>query len=477
MFETVIWLEIHMKLNSPNKLFCRCANEQEFDDLTPNTHVCPICMGQPWALPVLNQEPLEKAVQLWLALWCTVPRISQFDRKSYFYPDLPMGYQITQLTHPTNIDGEVSFFIDKEFSESRTVGIRDAHIETDTWKSTHSDGGVLLDYNRAGTPLVEIVTNPDFSTADEVVWFLKHLQRIARFNDVGDADMEKGQLRVDVNISLREAGSEALWMRTETKNMSSFSAIARAIAYEVERQTEILQSWWTIDQETRWWDDPSGTSFVMRSKEDAMDYRYYPEPDMPLIEMTGDHVASIRAYVVEWPFSRITKYKNNYKFNKEYINALINDADLNTAFENAVSAWHVPDEVAKRLVWPIQRWLNEKEVWFDALIFSQDQFLDFLGLIQEGKLANAQAKIVIWAMLETGKDPAQIIEEKWLKPVGEDEVKQWLQEIFDEKPDLLEDLKSGNMKPMWFVVGQVRKKRWGAADPGMVNSLIQWMIR
>ncbi len=472
-YEIVIWLEVHLKLNSPNKLFCRCKNEQEFDNLTPNTHVCPTCMGHPGALPVLNQEPLEKAVQLWLALQCDVPEISFFDRKSYFYPDLPMGYQITQLLQPTNVDGEVSFFVDKEYEESRVVRISDAHIETDTGKSIHSDGWVILDFNRAGTPLVEIVTHPDFSSADEVVAFLKHIQRIARFNGIGDADMEKGQLRVDVNLSLKEVGSEILGTRTETKNMNSFWAIQRAIAYETKRQTELLEEWKQVEQTTRWRDDPSGTSFVMRSKEDAMDYRYFPEPDMPPIKLTESQVDEIRKLVVKGPFLRILSYKQDYGFNKEYINALINDNTLNTCFESCVEEWYEPAEVAKRLVWPIQRRLNDKQIWFDGLPFSRGYFVTFLELIKEGKLANAQAKIVMTEMLDGWNDPVQIIEDKWLKPVWEDEVWAWLDQIFSEKPDLLEDLKAWNMKPMWFVVWQVMKLSGGAADPGMVNGLIK----
>ncbi len=473
IFETVIWLEVHLKLNSPNKLFCRCKNEQEFDDLTANTHTCPTCMWQPWALPVLNKEPLDKAILLGLALWCEVQNISQFDRKSYFYPDLPMGYQITQLVKPTNIDGEVHFFVDKEFSESRNVRIRDAHIETDTWKSTHTDWSVLLDFNRAGTPLVEIVTHPDFTSWDEVIFFLKHLQRIARFNDIGDADMDKGQLRVDVNISLRQQWTEILWVRTETKNMNSFSAIQKAIEYEVDRQSKILQEWWTIDQETRWWDDISWTSFVMRSKEDAMDYRYFLEPDMPLVEATNEHISEVKQQLIEGPFVRISRYKNEYNFNKEYINALINDVHVNNSFEDAVSHGYSPSEVAKWIVWPIQRWLNESLRWFENTKFTQVQFLDFLWLIKDGSLANAQAKIVMWEMIETWKDANLIIEEKWLTWVGEDEVHTWLEEIFNAKPDILEDLKEWNMKPMWFVIGQVMQKSGWSADPAMVNSLIQ----
>mgnify|MGYP003870047705 CR=1 FL=1 len=476
-YQTVIWLEIHIKLNSKNKLFCRCANMQEFDDVEPNTNICPVCTGQPGALPVINQSPLDKAIQLWLAIWCTVDQQSFFDRKSYFYPDLPMWYQITQLARPTNIDGEVSFFVDKEFDESRTVGIRDAHIEIDTAKSNHQWDAVLLDFNRSGTPLVEIVSHPDFRTADEVVAFLKQLQRIARYNNVGDADMEKGQLRVDVNISLRPEWQEEYGTRTETKNMNSFSAITRAIAYEVVRQTEVLEQGWHIDQETRGRDDATGTSYVMRSKENAMDYRYFPEPDLPPLDLSDVYVADMAATVDEWPYARILKYKTDYKFNKEYINALINDVAMNTYFGQTVADGLDPSETAKRLVWPIQRWLTAQETSLNQVKFSREQYVDFLRLISDGSLANAQAKIVITEMLETGADPSQIIQDKWLKPVGEEEISARLDQIFWDKPDLLEDLQSGNMKPMWFVVGQVMKLSGGAADPGVVNGLIKKRIK
>ena len=475
-YQTIIWLEIHIKLNSDTKLFCGCANEQEFDDLEANTHVCPVCMGQPGALPVLYQQPLDKAIQLWLALGCEIDAQSHFDRKSYFYPDLPLGYQITQLARPTNIDGKVSFFVDKEFVESRTVRIRDAHIETDTGKSTHQWGGVLLDFNRAGTPLVEIVTDPDFHTAEEVVAFLKQLQRIARYNNVGDADMEKGQLRVDVNISLRPEWQEEYGIRTETKNMNSFSAITRAIAYEVARQTEVLESGGHIEQETRGRDDASGTSYVMRSKENAMDYRYFPEPDLPPLDLDEAYIQEIRELVDEWPYARILQYRTEYGFNKEYINALINDVEMNTYFATTVAEWQDPAETAKRLVGPIQRRLSDQEKSLGDVAFGREQYVAFIQLIAEGSLANAQAKIVMKEMLDTGKDPAVIIEEKWLKPVGEDEISARLDQIFGDKPDLLADLQWGNMKPMWFVVWQVMKLSGGAADPGMVNVLIQKRI-
>ena len=471
-YETVIWLEIHLKVNSPSKLFCACNNEQEFDDLEANTHVCPVCTGQPGALPVLQEWALAKAVQLGLALWCRVQEVSSFDRKSYFYPDLPMWYQITQQYAPTNIDGKVDFFVDTEFTESKSVRIRDAHIEIDTWKTTQLEQGRLLDYNRSGTPLIEIVTQPDFTSGEEVVAFLKELQRIARYNDLSDADMDKGQMRVDVNISLRPAWQEEYGTRTEMKNMNSFSAIMKAIEVEVERQAKILDAWGVIDQETRGRDDPSKTSYVMRSKEDAMDYRYMPEPDLPPVVLSKDWIDQIRKWVVQSPYDRIYIYKTDYKFNKEYINWLINDAWVNAFFASTVSDGFDPKTTATWIVWPIARWLNDAQVNIQKLPFSRADYVEFLSLLRDGKISNQQAKDVMKEMLMMGKTAGVVVEEKWYKPVSREDIQAWISEILDSKPELKAQLESWDMKPLWFLTGQVMKLSGWSADPKMVKEVI-----
>ena len=250
-YQLTIGLEIHLKVKSPNKLFCQCPNEQNFDTLLPNTNICPVCTGQPGALPTLSYEPLFKALLLGKALNCKINPVSTFDRKSYFYPDLPMGYQITQLYHPTNIDGQVTFFVDDEYSTEKTVGIRDAHIESDTAKMIHDGGQALIDFNRAGTPLVEIVTDPDFRSAEEVSSFIKELQKRAKYNDISDADMDKGQMRVDVNISIRKSEEDPYGTRVELKNINSTGMIRRAIQHEYDRQIAILESGKKLDQATR----------------------------------------------------------------------------------------------------------------------------------------------------------------------------------------------------------------------------------
>ncbi|HBB04505.1 TPA: Asp-tRNA(Asn)/Glu-tRNA(Gln) amidotransferase GatCAB subunit B [Patescibacteria group bacterium] len=318
-----IGLEIHIKLKSINKMFCQCKNEQNFDNLLPNTNICPVCTAQPGALPTLSEEVLEKALLLGKALNCKINEISTFDRKSYFYPDQPSGYQITQFYHPTNTEGHVSFFLDN-YTTEKTIHIHDAHMENDTGKMIHAEGQAMLDFNRSGTPLVEIVTNPDFSTTEEVVEFLKELQRLVRFNDIADADLEKGQMRVDVNISVRNSEADPLGTRAEIKNINSFGMIKRAIEQEQARQEKIYAAGETFSQQTRGRDDAKGESYLMRSKEDALDYRYFPEPDMPALKIDEARRNRLDTQIITVPHNIIKQFKE-YGFNKEYINALISD--------------------------------------------------------------------------------------------------------------------------------------------------------
>ena len=383
-----------------------------------------------------------------------------------------MWYQITQLFAPTNVDGNVSFFVDKEFSITKSVGIRDAHIETDTGKTIHTWDHAILDFNRAGTPLVEIVTDPDFRSTDEVVAFLKELQRIARYNQISDADMEKGQLRVDVNISLREQWVEEYGTRCELKNMNSFSAIGRAIEHETHRQTKVLADGGEVSQETRMRDDAAKESVVMRSKEDAMDYRYFPEPDLPPVEISDAQIGEIRKSVARSWYDRILHYKDSHGFNKEFINGILWDVEVNSYFEWLVADGYDPKVVATRIVWPIARRLNDQQKPLSALPFSREQSVSFLDLIKEWKISNSQAKTVIWEMIQTLKDPQIIVDEKWFKPVGKEDIQWWIDELFTEKPELKEQLAAWDMKPLWFITGQIMKKSQGSADPKLVKELL-----
>ncbi len=471
-YEYRIWLEIHIKLNSINKLFCQCKNEQEFDDLQANTNVCPVCMGQPGALPVLNKEPLEKAILLGHALKCQVNEFSAFDRKSYFYPDLPAGFQITQLPFPTNWNGLVNFFINN-FEDEVEIKIERAHIENDAGKTIHEWWKWILDYNRAGTPLVEIVTFPDFTSDEEVVEFLKELQRIARYNNIWFADLERWQMRVDVNISVRKKWETKLGTKVEVKNMNSFWSIKRAIEFEFERQVELIEKWWSVDQETRWRDDAQKLSYTMRSKEDSLDYRYFPEPDLPKLKLEKDYIDEIKQRLVESPYSRIKRYKEEYKFNKEYINSLISSHDINDYFEYMVQNWIDYALAAKWIVGSVLRFLSDAGTTIADLKFTKEQFISFLKLIQDGKLMDSHAKQVLFEMKDTGKNPEKIIEEKWLKPIDNSEIESIVQQVLNDNPNAVEDFKNGKMNAVGFLVGQVMKKSAGKADPKTAKELIE----
>ncbi len=509
-YEMVIWLEIHVKLNSPNKLFCQCRNEQDFEWVEPNTHICPVCSGQPGALPVMNEEPLKKAILLGLALNCEINSESRFDRKSYFYPDLPMGYQITQFEIPTNDRWRVKFWI-KDYQEQKEVGIQRAHIENDAWKTIHEWWKAYLDYNRAWTPLVEIVTDPDFRSAEEVVEFLKELQRLVRYNNIWYADMEKGQLRCDVNISVRPKWSDKFGTKVEMKNLNSFGAIKRAIEHEFKRQVDLIESWWEVQQETRWWDDTKRTSYVMRSKEDAMDYRYFTEPDLPPLKVDNDFIEEIKSGIVESTYERIKRYKEKYGFSKEFINWLISNHRVNFWFEKLVEFGIDPKLAAKWINMYILRYLDDKglknisqikldrqykdlseddvkmlagkeyveySIWelSQLLPFDFEKFYKLLKLIQDRKIWETQAKQVIIDMFNTGKDPEQIVEEKWLWMADEGEILSIINQVLDENPQAVEDIKNWQQKAVGFLIGQVMRKSGWKADPKFVKEKILEII-
>ena len=449
---------------------------QDFDTILPNTNVCPVCTGQPGALPVLAKDALEKSLLLGKTLGCVIHDQSSFDRKSYFYPDLPMGYQITQLFAPTCTDGKVSFFVD-QFAEERSVTIRDAHMETDTAKMIHDGGQALIDYNRAGTPLVEVVTGPDFSDADEVSEFLKELQRIARYNNISDADMEKWQMRVDVNISIRTSDDAPLGTRVELKNINSFGAVRRSIEHEYMRQVSLMDNGGTIEQETRWRDDAAGNSYSMRSKENALDYRYFPEPDLPLLDIKNLDLSYNNATIVI-PFVIIKKLKEEYGFHKEYINTLINDTVVLDYFQSCVAAWGDPKTIVKWIAGPIAAYMTQEYTTIDGLPFDRDVFVEFVRIAQEWKVLDAQLKIVMDQMLQTGKDAQSIIAEQWFDApaVSSDDLRAIVQKVLDANPAIVQQYKEWKTTTMWFFVWQVMKETWWKVNPKDATVLLTEML-
>ena len=476
-----IGLEIHIKLKSANKMFCQCKNQQNFDDLLPNTNICPVCTGQPGALPTLSEDVLEKALILGKTLNCTINEISTFDRKSYFYPDLPMGYQITQLYHPTNTEGQVSFFLDN-YTNEKTIHIQDAHMENDTGKMIHSWWQALLDFNRAGTPLVEIVTLPDFRSSEEVIEFLKELQRLVRYNDIGDADLEKGQMRVDVNISLRKSEQDPFGTRAEIKNINSFGMIKRAIEHEQVRQEKLYEVGETFTQQTRGRDDAKGESYLMRSKEDALDYRYFPEPDLPPLKIDDIRRTRLQEQTITIPHNIIKQF-NDYGFNKEYINGLISDKIILDYFLKVESlfdkeGWWNQKLVVKRIVWPIAARMKENFATIAQLKFTPQYFIEFLSKAESGSLMENQLKILMDEMLSTGKNPEEIIKEKWFNTpaMDNDEIELLAKEILAWNANIVEQYKAGKTTAMGFFIGQLMKKTWGKINPKIAQDIIQDLL-
>lgn len=472
-----IGLEIHIKLKSENKMFCQCKNEQNFEDLLPNSNICPVCTGQPGALPTLSEDVLEKALLLGKALNCKINETSSFDRKSYFYPDLPMGYQITQLYHPTNTEGTVNFFLEN-YTTEKTVHIQDAHMESDTGKMIHNWGEALLDFNRAGTPLVEIVTLPDFRSTEEVVEFLKELQRIVRFNNISDADLEKGQMRVDVNISLRNSESDPYGTRAEIKNINSFGMIKRAIEHEKARQEALYEAGETFTQQTRGRDDIKGESYLMRSKEDALDYRYFPEPDLPELHLSKEKLEQLDKEEIIIPHNIIKQFSQDYGFNKEYINALISDKEILNYFMNFINKEIEPKLIAKRISWPITARTNENFKTINELPFNKEQFGEFLTNAQAGKLIENQLKVVMQEMLSTWKNPSEIIKEKWFDApaINNDEIETIAKQILEENPTIVEQYKWWKTTTIWFFIGQLMKKTWGKTNPKIAQEIFEKLL-
>ena len=472
-----VGLEIHLKLSSQTKIFCPCKNDQSLEDNRPNTHICPTCTGQPGALPRLSRQVVQKALLLWKAMNCQFNIRSSFDRKNYFYPDLPMGYQITQFYTPINVKGQVSFFLEG-FEKELKVWITEAHLECDTAKSFHQGGQMLLDFNRAGTPLIEIVTWPDFDSAEAAVEFAKEIQRIAKRNDISDADMEKGQMRVDVNVSIRSSVDDPFGTRVELKNINSFSAIKRAIDAEVARQIQLKKAGETLIQETRRRDDLKGLSFAMRSKEDALDYRYFPEPDLPDLVLDQELLDQAEQAQLLIPSEKIRKMKSEYWFHKEFINALIGDLKVLNFFEEMVALGYDPKMVAKWIAGPISAYMTANFVAIDGLKVNKEQLISFFSLVKKGALIDNQLKLVMEEMLQNGWDPEEIVKEKGFDAPAfdEDELKTIIQSVLDANESVVDQYRSGKTSVIGFLVGQTMKQTQGKANPKDLQSLIAKML-
>jgi len=468
-YEVVIGLEVHAELSTKTKIFCSCPTE--FGG-APNTHVCPVCMAMPGSLPVLNEKVVEYAVKAGLATGCEISRDSKNDRKNYFYPDLPKSYQISQFDKPLCEHGNIQ--IETE-NGTKTIGITRIHIEEDAGKLNHDPygNGSLVDLNRAGVPLIEIVSEPDMRSSKEAEEYLKKLKSILEYIEVSDCKMQEGSLRADVNVSIMPKGSNKFGTRTEMKNMNSFRSITRAIEYEIERQVEVIDNGGVINQETLRWDDVSGKTFSMRSKEDAQDYRYFPEPDLVAIRLSEEYIENIKNNLPEMPEVRKERYLNEYGLSVKDANILTSSKYLSNMFEKASGICGNRKAVANWLLSDVSRILNEKELEPDGIPFTAESLAELVSLIDKGTISSAIAKKVLEEMFEySTKMPSKIIEEKgWVQISDEGAIKEVVLKILSANAQSVADYKAGKDKALGFLVGQAMKETRGKANPQMLNKM------
>ncbi len=472
-YETVIGLEVHVELATKTKIFCGCSTA--FGG-APNTHTCPVCTGMPGSLPVLNKQVVEYAMAVGLAANCTITEYCKFDRKNYFYPDNPQNYQISQLYLPICRNGGIE--IETETGK-KTVGIHEIHMEEDAGKLIHDDWEdcSLVDYNRSGVPLIEIVSEPDMRNAQEVIAYLEKLRLIIQYLGASDCKLQEGSMRADVNLSVRERGAEQFGTRTEMKNLNSFKAIARAIEGERERQIDLLESGETVVQETRRWDDAKECSYAMRSKEDAQDYRYFPEPDLPPVRIDEEWIRQVRAKQPEFRTEKMARYKEEFGIPDYDIEILTNSKHLADLFEAATALSGQPKKVSNWLMGETMRLLKEKEMEPEEIRFSPENLAKLIGLTDTKQINNTVAKEVFEAVFETDVDPEKYVEEKGLKTVNDEgALRAAVEKVIADNPQSVEDYRNGKEKAIGFLVGQTMKAMKGKADPGMVNRLLKELL-
>ena len=469
-YETVIGLEVHVELATKTKIFCSCSTE--FGG-APNTHTCPVCTGMPGSLPVLNKQVVEYAIAVGLATNCTITQYCKFDRKNYFYPDNPQNYQISQLYLPICRNGGVE--IETEKGDRKIVGIHEIHMEEDAGKLIHDEweDASLVDYNRSGVPLIEIVSEPDMRSAQEVIAYLEKLRMIIQYLGASDCKLQEGSMRADVNLSIREVGAEAFGTRTEMKNLNSFKAIARAIEGERERQIDLLEAGKAVIQETRRWDDNKETSYAMRSKEDAQDYRYFPEPDLVPIIISDEWIEEIRSRQPELRTEKLERYKAEYDIPQYDAEIITSHNKLADIFEATVALGKKPKEVSNWLMVETMRLLKENDMEPSDLTFAPENLAKLIGLIEKGAINRTTAKEVFEKVFAENVDPEVYVEENGLKIEADDgALKGIIEGIVAANPQSVADYKAGKKKAIGFLVGQTMKAMKGKADPGTVNKML-----
>ncbi len=469
-YEAIIGLEVHAELSTKTKIFCNCSTEF---GARPNTHVCPVCMALPGALPVLNEKVVEYAVKAGLATNCSISQDSKNDRKNYFYPDLPKSYQISQFDKPLCNNGYIE--IEDDNGDIKKVRILRIHIEEDAGKLNHDEfgRGSFVDLNRAGVPLIEIVSEPDIRGPEEADLYFKKIKSILEYIEVSDCKMQEGSLRADVNVSVRKKGDTKFGTRTEMKNMNSFRAIQNAVEYEAQRQIDILESGGKVEQETLRWDEFQGKTFSMRDKEDAQDYRYFPEPDLGIIHISKEYVENIRKNLPELPESRKARYINEFNLPEYDANILTSSKYFSNLFEGAVSICNNPKAVSNWIMSDITGILNEKEIEPEKIPFTSKNLGDLIILIDKGTISSSIAKKVLPEMFDgEEKDPNKIIEKNgWIQISDEGAIREVVNKILEANPQSIADYKAGKDRALGFLVGQAMKETKGKANPGMLNKM------
>ena len=467
-YEVIMGLEVHAELSTKTKIFCSCPTEF---GAAPNTQICPVCTGMPGALPVLNEKVVEYAVKAGLATGCEIARNSKNDRKNYFYPDTPKAYQISQFDKPLCEHGNIEI---ETSNGPKIIGITRIHIEDDAGKLNHNElgEGSLVDLNRAGVPLIEIVSEPDFRNAEEVELYLKKLKSILEYIEVSDCKMQEGSFRADVNLSVRKKGDSKFGTRTEMKNMSSFRSITRAIEYEAQRQIEVIENGGKITQETLRWDEVSGKTFSMRDKENAQDYRYFPDPDLVAIKLSDEYIENIRNTLPELPENRKKRYLEEYKLSEKDANIITSSKYLSDLFEGAIKVCNNPKAVNNWIISDISRILNETETEPSQIPFDSNQLGKLVILIDKGTISSSIGKKVLVELFEEPRDPEEIIKEKgWVQISDEGAIKEIVLNILEENPQSIADYKAGKDRALGFLVGQAMKQTKGKANPQLLNKL------
>ena len=476
-YDTVIGLEVHVQLNTNSKLFCGCSTQFGAE---PNTQTCPICQGHPGVLPVLNQEVLRKAIQAGLSLNCSINSFSKFDRKNYFYPDLPKAYQISQFDLPICKEGYLEIHVDDQ--EPKNIRINRIHMEEDAGKLIHSEVSSIdesyVDVNRCGVPLLEIVTEPEITSSDEAYHYLSGLKSIMQYINVSDCNMEQGSLRCDVNISLKPVGQKELGTRAEIKNMNSFKGVQKAIEFEIRRQSRLLDKGEKIVQETRLYNPDEDKTYTMRSKEEAHDYRYFPDPDLVPIVVDEKDIDEIRKALPELPKLKEKRFVSEYQLSERDAGILISSIDLANYFEEAVKAYpDNPKKVANWIMGDFLKTINESDGDLKSINITPQQIGSLVKHIEEGKISGKIAKSVFEEMAQSGKTVEQSIEHLGIKQISDTgELSAIIDKVIAANPDPVAKVKAGKDKAIGFLVGQIMKETKGQANPQMVNKLLKEKI-